>query len=462
MAVVTLDEVPRKTRELFDKAAAALERGNVDYAMDMFMAILDTEPRLLQARKLLRAAQIKLFRDRKAGAASRFLGSLASMPAQMAAGALLAKDPLKALRKAEKLMAADPFNKQTCTLLAKAAEAAELPEVAIHTLELMLETAPQDTDLMYWSARLHDDMGDTGGARALYEKICEIRPNDPRAIKALKDAQARDTMKAGRWEEVGQVGDYRKVLRNAEQAQRLEQQAKAVKTTDDAEQLIQELRAKIEQEPGNINYRRALSDHFLRLDRYDEAMAALQEADQISGGGDPQIDRAMNAVTLRKFDAEIKELRAAGRAAEADAREQAKDTFMVEDAARRVARYPNDLQFKYEYGVLLYEHGQHTEAISQFQLAQRNPQRRLRALYYLALCFEQKGQYDIAVEQLQKAASEMPLMDDTRKDVIYELGSLHEKMGQPAKALEFYKEIYAVDISFKDVARKVEQRGAAN
>jgi tetratricopeptide (TPR) repeat protein len=87
----------------------------------------------------------------------------------------------------------------------------------------------------------------------------------------------------------------------------------------------------------------------------------------------------------------------------------------VADSADRVKRYPNDLQFRYEYGVVLYEHNRLNEAIEEFQLAQRNPQRRIRTLYYLALCFKQKQQYDIAIEQLQKAASEMTVMDETKK-----------------------------------------------
>jgi len=460
MAEVKLDELPRKTRELFDKAASALERGNQEYAMEMLMAILDQEPRLLQARKLLRAAQIRKAREKGDRGAAKLLSGLLSFPKVIAATAAIAKDPLKALSRIERLMATDPTNRQYCTLMVKAAEAAGLREVGIQTLEMMLENKPDDVDLLYWAARLHDEDGDTRGARALYEKIAELRPNDPRAIKALKDAQARDTMRQGRWEEIGQQGDFRKVIKNSGEAEMLEKQAKAVKTADDAAQLIADLQSKIEREPGNVNYRRALADHYLRLNRFDEALAALREADALSGGGDPQIDRAINTVTLRKFDTEIKALRDAGRNAEAEAKEQEKDRFMLEDAARRVSRYPNDLQFKYEYGVLLFEHNQFTEAISQFQQAQRNPQRRLRALYYLALCFEKKGQIDIAVEQLQKAASEMSLMDDTRKDVVYELGLLHEKMGQPEKALEFFKEIYAVDISYRDVAQKVERRRA--
>jgi len=55
MAVVALEDAPRKARELFDKGFAALERGNLGYSIDMLLAALEIEPRLIQARRFLRA-----------------------------------------------------------------------------------------------------------------------------------------------------------------------------------------------------------------------------------------------------------------------------------------------------------------------------------------------------------------------------------------------------------------------
>jgi len=121
-----------------------------------------------------------------------------------------------------------------------------------------------------------------------------------------------------------------------------------------------------------------------------------------------------------------------------------------------VKRYPNDLQFRYELGYQYYLRENYNEAIEEFQLAQRNPQRRTLALYYLALCFAQKGQDDIAFEQLQKAAAELTLMDDTKKDVVYQIGLLAEKMGRKDEAIAFFKEIYSVDIKYRDIAQRIE------
>ena len=121
-----------------------------------------------------------------------------------------------------------------------------------------------------------------------------------------------------------------------------------------------------------------------------------------------------------------------------------------------VKRYPNDLQFRYELGYQYYLRKQYNEAIEEFQLAQRNPQRRTRALYYLALCFREKGQPDIAFEQLQKAAAELTLMDETKKDVVYEMGLLADQMGRKDEAIGYFKEIYSVDIKYRDISQRIE------
>ena len=183
----------------------------------------------------------------------------------------------------------------------------------------------------------------------------------------------------------------------------------------------------------------------------------LNEAQKTSGGADPQVDRLISQVKVAQLDKQAEALRAAGNEAGLAAKLQEKSDFLFNDAEDRVRRYPNDLQFKYELGVLFFERGQMNEAIQQFQRAQQNPQRRIRSFYYLALCFKQKQQFDIAAEQLEKAASELNVMDETKKDVLYELGTVYEAMGQVPKAAVLYKEIYSVDFGYRDVAAKIER-----
>jgi len=121
-----------------------------------------------------------------------------------------------------------------------------------------------------------------------------------------------------------------------------------------------------------------------------------------------------------------------------------------------VERYPNDLALRFRWGLLLYQNEHFNEAIQQFQLSQRSPKDRLPTLYYMGLCFKAKGQFDMARDQLEAANKEMPSMSKTKKDVCYALGGVYEDMGDKVKAAEYYKQVYQADISYKDIAQKIE------
>ncbi|MCB1101816.1 MAG: hypothetical protein KDL10_05610, partial [Kiritimatiellae bacterium] len=110
MAELTLEQAPRKAREHFDKGFAALERGNLDYAMDMFSLALDLCPQLLRFRRFLRGAEIKKLLDSNAGSFARSLAPVKGMGKLMKAQSQLKKDPLAALRTTEDLLRIDPLN----------------------------------------------------------------------------------------------------------------------------------------------------------------------------------------------------------------------------------------------------------------------------------------------------------------------------------------------------------------
>ena len=63
---------------------------------------------------------------------------------------------------------------------------------------------------------------------------------------------------------------------------------------------------------------------------------------------------------------------------------------------------------------------------------------------------------DLAERTLQSALKDKPEMDDEKKALLYELGTVQEQSNKAAEAIEQYKLIYEVDIDFKDVADKVD------
>lgn len=455
MEEITLDQIPRKTRDLYEKAMAALERGNASYALEMLKQVMAVEPNFLLARKNLRIAQVKAMMARKPNALTHQIASLKGMFTMMSAQGKLKKNPQAALEGAEKLLDIDPLNFPFLKFFAQAAEAAEMPQVAIQTLEITQPYFLKNVDFLRLLARLYIATNQPGGAKDCYATVADLLPNDQLAIKNLKDAAALDTMKIGGWTDT--KTDFREKLKNKKEAILLEQQAKSVTGDADVDSLIAARLLDIEREPQNMNFRRALADLYVRAERFDEALQALDEATKAAGRSDPQIERTASQIKVRKFEVAIAAAKEEGNEEQAKKIEKEKDEFLYHDSLDMVKRYPNDLQFRYELGCQYYLRKQYNEAIEEFQLAQRNPQRRTRALYYLALCFTEKNQFDIAFEQLQKAAAELTLMDETKKDVVYQMGLLAEKMGRADEALGFFKEIYGVDIKYRDISDRIEE-----
>lgn len=451
MAEVKLEDVPRKVRDLYNRAFAAYERENLDYAMDMFLSVLDLEPGLLSARKYLRASSVKEFRQ-KGNALSAAMAPIQGLGKMMKLKSSLKKNPVEALKQGELLLRSSPFNKSFLEAYEEAARAADLLEAAILSFEVAKDEFQKDRDFLRRLGKLYMDAGDTAKGRAVYEQIVQMDPKDQDAIKELKDAAAVDTMQSGGW--VG-AKSYRDVMKDKDEATLLEQENRAVKSGDSSDNLIENAKAKIQREPENINYRRSLADLYIKNENYQAAIQELEEALKISGNADPQIERAISDARVAELENEVEALKEAGDPA-AEEKETELEQFRIDQAGDRVQRYPNDLGFKFEYGKLLFKHEFLNEAAQQFQQSQRSPQRRIESLYYLGRCFAGKGQMDIAIEQLKKAVSELPSMDKLKKQILYDLGEMHEKAGQADEAKQAFKEIYSVDIGYRDVAAKIE------
>jgi tetratricopeptide (TPR) repeat protein len=62
----------------------------------------------------------------------------------------------------------------------------------------------------------------------------------------------------------------------------------------------------------------------------------------------------------------------------------------------------------------------------------------------------------MAARKFQDALKEKPGFDDEKKEMIYELGCVLEKMGKADEAIEQFKQIYEADIAFKDVGVRVD------
>ena len=75
---------------------------------------------------------------------------------------------------------------------------------------------------------------------------------------------------------------------------------------------------------------------------------------------------------------------------------------------------------------------------------------------YLGHCMAKNGMNDMAARKYQDAIKEMLEFNDDKKEAIYQLGCLYERMEKTEEAIEQFKQIYEIDIGYRDVADKVE------
>jgi tetratricopeptide (TPR) repeat protein len=213
-------------------------------------------------------------------------------------------------------------------------------------------------------------------------------------------------------------------------------------------------------------------DRYLIEDDAESMSAAIyyfQHTNDVLKGTDPAVARKLSELQMKQLENSIKALEdwleAYAEQSPDDAVKAQEDLaglkaqqadLLISEARKRVERNPTDLQLRYELGEQLVHAGQYTEAIAELQQARRNPNARLKAMNLLGQCYTEKGMLDLAVKQFKDAASEIIAMDITKKEILYKLGLVYERMGKRDESLDCMKEIYEVDYGYMDVAKRVE------
>ena len=75
----------------------------------------------------------------------------------------------------------------------------------------------------------------------------------------------------------------------------------------------------------------------------------------------------------------------------------------------------------------------------------------------LGRCYDEMKMYDLAIGSLKDANDEVFAMDNTKKEILYNLGLVYEKLEDKDHSLESFKEIYNADYDYRDVAKRVEE-----
>ena len=464
MPDTTIDQIDKRVRSLYEKAQGCLERGQFDYAIDMFQSVLVTEPGFLQARRALRATEFKKSGGRK-GMGKFFgsmMGSAAGSPALAKAAAIMNKNPEGAMAAIEGAIASAPSNAGAHRLLAQAAEKGGYLQTATFAMSTARDLSPDDIDTLLDLGRLFQMIQDGKRATECYERVLALKPGHAEAIKGLKDASAVETMTTHKWDE---AQTYRDLIKDTHEAVTLEQESRRMRDDSMISNLLNETYKKIQAEPDNFVYYGKMAELYLEMDDFDNAIHWLEYAYHKSAGADVGIEKTLNRTKNRRIDFQIEkvEKELSEKPDDPALKQQIEDLnhqkkkLQVEQQEMLVRRYPNDLDAHFELGTLYFKENRWDDALKEFQFAANSPKLKVLSTHYMGRCLVEKKMYDLAIPRFKAALGACLVMDGTKKEILYDLGMTYETMGKEAEAIEHFKQIYEVDISFRDVSQKIEE-----
>jgi tetratricopeptide (TPR) repeat protein len=504
-------ELPPDERNIYLKALAALELRNYGLVVALLGPLVTKRPEFLEGRKRLREAQIARSKGK-----SSFLGlsgSGMSLGRSKVGKLIDAGDFPAALAEAEKALDADPSGVQSNKDLFAAAEAAadsgrkiigeihkqlggneklegalwkklnfirshnaaaadpgmlqtvQAAEQKTKTFEAIARFALQTTiDLDPKNLKARHELGDYlmrieeyDDATTFFEKL---GPKDLDARDKAKQAAALRSMR-------GKGKTFQEdVEKRRQEAQ--ESGDKVVGAEESVEELAQKVYEAHEAGSPDRESARKLADIYFNREDYNNALEYYRYLSALANDTDPGLLRKISDTEVRNLsraiadkDKELESLapdseQAATLRAEIDELRRGKAEQMLGEARKRVERNPTDLQYRFELGEQLVLAGHYKDAIPELQKARSNPNTRTKALNLLGRCYTERNMLDLAAKTLTDAASEIPGMDGTKKDILYNLGLVYERMGNIEKSLDCMKQIYEVDYGYRDVAARVE------
>src|SRR6266446_6522062 len=454
MAVKTEKELNEAQRSLWLKAMAAIELRNFGYAISLLQGILKQEPQFLTGRQLLRRAEVAKQKARKKSFFNISTAPIAVM-----------KAPQRAVEMIEKALEREPYNRQANLALKEAAVAAGWREIGVFALQTLLEENPRDVKLLHELGLLYHQTGQSDEEVEIYNRITEIDPLDAAAVRSGKDASARASMSTGGWT---QAESYRELIKDKDVAISLEQQSRMQLTGEALDQQIAELQTRQTVEPQNVDLARRLGTLCEQKDDIESAIKWYQRAVELTGSSDPGLIRKLSNLKMRGAERDIaaheeflaghtkKDAAHAKRSEELQAAKKKRAGILIEEVKKRLERNPTDLQLRFELGEHFVSAQRFREAVPELQRARQNPNARLKAMNLLGVCYRELGMLDLAMKQFKEAAKEILTMDGTKKEIVYNLGIVYEKMGERERSLNCMKQIYEADYGYKDVAKRVE------
>ena len=435
--------------DLLTKSRQAIGINNYSYAVSLLKALVKQVPGFLDARKELRACEIRLNPEPKK---KGLFGGMRLTTVK--------RDPVSSLSSVEDDLEKDPYNEGANEILFNAANEAGLTDVAAFALETIRKGHPDNKKMLHLLASHYLANKMPEEAAEVYHDIVKLDPTDTLAVKGEKDCTARASMQKQNWET---ATSFKDVMKNSSDSSGLDKGDKQGMTRQEMENRLALLSAQYAENQQNLQTVRSIANVYEQMEDWANSYSFYSYAFSLSGS-DVSLKTKAGEVYEKMREVQLEDLQKqlastpddAGLKAQFEALQKEISDEKVGAAKLRVENNPTDPQLRFELGQALFLSGNYSDAIPELQRARNNPYFRIKAMLMLGKCYESKGMNDMSLNLLSEANGELTLMDATKEEILYIMGTLNEKLGKKKEALDCFKTIYDSHYGYRDVAQRVE------
>lgn len=470
--------VRQRLQQLFEHGKKSFDKGDIDYAHEMFAKCVAEDPANLVYLQHLRANLSRKLAEAKksmfGGQSRKTKAARSTMTKAIDQG-----DWEKAFAAGCEALLHGPGDVPTLLDLASAAETIGATECQLYYLKWALDTDPKHEQANRCAAVALSAVGQFDQAIGCWKRVQELKPDDHEVARAISHLSVEQTIhKGGYNQDVLRKGSNASASPDEAAAASLGQSNSAAADRDEAasdeteaapaaaaDQREKELLEAIRLHPEVMHNYTDLADEYTRLDRLRDAERVLTKALSVVGSGNLELREQLEDTQLRRMR---QQTTIADRRVETEGTPEARELAQrmhsqanqieLEVYSARAQREPENVGHKFELALRLKRAGKFREAIQPFQAARSDSRRLADTQLHLGECFQKIEQYRLAMSSYEAAIAEASDPNsDLHKLARYRAGVLATGMEEYEKAEKHLTELAAADFGYRDVADRLDK-----
>lgn len=434
----------KRLQQCFEQANNLMRQENYDYANELFTQCVVGDPsNEPYVQSFLANLKLK-YSNNKKGSNLAFIQTAGARG--MVKKASVQKDWAAVVKHGADVLKLNPWHVATLKAMAVACEGLGCLRTQLVYLKTALEPNPKDIEVNRLCAHALDEAGQFDQAITCWHRVEQIKPGDEEAARAIASLTVKKTIQKGGWEKGQDISQ-----------QKFSKEASGGETGELTPE--QRLDREIRRNPKDLSKYVELSELYLRDEGFDKAAEVLSRAYEVSNK-DPDIREKWEDVQLRhlrqKMTRAQEKAQASGSDEDQEQFEELRGQFNAKDlefCRNRVARYPNNLLFRYDLGDRYKLNGLYNEAIAEYQHSRNDPRRKGLSLLSLGQCFQKIKQYRLSASHFDDAIREIPERDATsKKKALYMAGRLAMAMHELDVAERHLTALAGMDFNYRDVS----------